>query len=170
MTLFARIKLLYPIFTAIILIIFSILPSGVFSGSFFPMVDVIIIYYWCMFYPSVMKGWLAFAIGILRDALSGTALGLNALAYLMLRNFSISKEENRKSLNNSFAFIWQKFALLVSMVAALKWLLFGVIFDVYVPFWPIVINVIVTVVAYPFFHMFFSMILSLMPKETANAK
>lgn len=168
MNLFNKITALYPKILAIILILISITPFGIYGASgFLPMVDIMFIYYWCIYKPHLVPNWFVFAMGLLRDAVSGSPIGLNALVNLILRFLVMYKRDDYAT--QPFIIVWQGFALSAVIVMTLKWIGFSLLFDQFFEIKVILLQFLLSVVMYPLFHSFFNIIFAITPKDSGHA-
>lgn len=84
-----------------------------------PLLVMINIYYWCMFYPGVLPYWFLFLLGILQDTLSGMQLGFSSFINVLAAFVIIRKLRVFSTM--SFAVIWLRFVELSLGVIALMW-------------------------------------------------
>jgi rod shape-determining protein MreD len=156
-------KLLLPKVLAILFIFLSYVPVGLFGlDSFFPAADIMLIYYWCVHRPQVMRSWFIFSIGLLKDILSGAPLGANSLSYLILRGLSLYKGE---SLRRSFILMWQGFAIFLAIILLLKWFIFAFVFEKAPGINAAVMQFLLSVFVYPLFHSLFNILNLTLPRN-----
>jgi len=93
----------------------------------FPMIEVMIIYFWSLYFRRSMPASFAFLLGLFQDVLFGTPLGVTALSNMLLRSVVLAK---RKDLfGQSFVVIWTFFAICAIAILCVKWLLFSLIYQ-----------------------------------------
>ncbi len=152
-----------PILIALSLLMVSAVPLYI-AGfyAFFPLVDIMVIYYWVSNRPSSMPIWFIFILGILRDALEGISMGVNVFIYLLtaftvMASKSIYKRE-------SFWLVWQGFAITALISISIKWLL--VSFEMGIPLTAgsAIMQLTFSIAVYPLFYWFFNIMQSTMPK------
>lgn len=81
------------------------------------------LYYWSIFRPTMIPGWLAFAIGIVLDLLSGLPVGINASIFVVLQ--WVVSDQRRFLMGQPFIMIWSGFGLVAAISSFLQWFLFG---------------------------------------------
>ncbi len=137
---------LLPVGSIVFLIILLAipLPMGVDVAPMLPMVAV---YYWAIYRPDLLPSWVVFLLGVLFDALYGTPLGVNTLIFLLV--YGVAASQRRFFIGKSFLVSWWAFCLLAAAVSLLSWLIIVAINRHILPFWPLVIQYILTVGLFP---------------------
>lgn len=162
MDILSRIRMFFPIIAALLLLLFSSVPihiPGV--ATFFPAVDIMVIYYWVSYRPDSLPDWFIFLLGILRDVLEGVSLGVGALVYLIVRLMvSASRDAYRKG---SFPVVWQGMAVVTIVAIAVKWMLISFVMNVPVSLTAAIMQVLFSISIYPVVHWFFNLIQAAMP-------
>jgi rod shape-determining protein MreD len=77
-----------------------------------PSLVLMVVFYWTVHRPDLMRPWHVFIIGLLDDILSGTPLGVNALVLLFTHWAIMSQHKVFRS--ESFGLIWFGFALVAA--------------------------------------------------------
>ena len=163
-----KIKLLYPKFLVIIFILAGYTPIRVANlDILFPSIDLMLIYYWCVYRPELLPNWFVFTAGIFKDILSGIPIGINALVNLILRTFTTYKRE--RYLKQPFIIIWQGFIIFSILALLSKWVVFSFINNEFINIKFGVIQTLITIATYPLFHCLFSSIYLILPKKHSNA-
>ena len=91
----AKITLIIPKILAGIAVFLICIPSQIYGfDNYFPAIDLMVIYYWCIYRPNLLGNGFVFLLGFLKDLLMGLALGINALTNLIIRLMIVRKEGN----------------------------------------------------------------------------
>lgn len=162
------IQMRIPLFTTMLLVFVSFVPSSSLQINYFrPLVGLICIYYWAL-KREYMFGYIsAGTVGILIDIYSSSPLGLNMLLLMLLvacvhwvlRNFQSS----------SFSVNWLIFALLSLGAVLSKWLLLMMYAGRIFPIWEAMYSYCSTVMFYPLVALFNGWVQdSFMPQERIN--
>lgn len=163
-----RIKLLYPQFLVIIFVLASFAPVRITNFDIlFPLVDMMLIYYWCIYRPELLPNWFVFVVGIFKDILTGVPIGINALANLIMR--SITRYKRDSYVKHPFIVVWQGFALFLSITIFSKWVVFSIINNEFVNIKYVMVQLFITIIIYPLFHLLFSSVYSILPKKRSHA-
>ncbi len=111
-----------PKLAAVALVLVSVQPLSIPGIThFMPMVEVLCIYYWALHAPLLFPAWFAFLLGVLKDALYGTPLGMTALPNLLLLAAILS--QRKFLIREPFWVQWCSFLLLSLAVMLIKALL-----------------------------------------------
>ena len=167
MPLFSKITLIIPKLLTAMAVFFVCVQSRIYSfDNFFPALDLMAIYYWCMYKPQLLGNGYLCALGFLKDLLTGVSLGINALTNLIIRMLIVRKEDN---FEHTFYLIWIGFAIIVMVSLTIKWLLFSFLAEQWLSVNMAIKQFIVSVLMYPFIHNFFNKIHGLLPRNFVNA-
>jgi rod shape-determining protein MreD len=135
-------------------------------NNFFPLIDLMSIYYWSLYRPNTMQNWFVFVMGLLVDVVSGGPIGLNALLNLLLRGAVLYKGNYVKK---SFAMVWQSFALLLAVIISIKWLVFSTINSGFPVIDSAIMQLLLSVLLYPLFHSMFNVVNVNLPRSRSDA-
>ena len=105
------------------------------------------VYFWGIYYPALMPGWVAFAVGLLQDLLTGSPAGLTALILLLARELAVS--QRRVVLGQTFGVEWAGFVLVAVGAAVVSWMLADLYAGAFVRLDPLVVQGLLTVALYP---------------------
>lgn len=144
----AQLRSILPLATALMALLFDVLPLPVpgFEGaSSFSILCVV--YFWSLYRPELFTPGAAFLTGLIYDALSGLPLGLSSLSLLLVRHFMVSQQ--RFFLTRPFPVIWACFILLAPPVVLLRWLIACLWWGHLFPLGPLVFELVVTLALYP---------------------
>lgn len=120
----SSIRHMVPLATTIAMLLLMVVPSRV--PGFAPVVPAFLlmaVYYWAIFRPDLLPGWVAFVVGLIYDAVAGLPLGVTALVLLLTHGVVAS--QRRFFLGNTFIVAWSAFAMVAAAAAlttmALVW-------------------------------------------------
>jgi len=144
---------------AVGLLLFSVLPLGLpYFGDVRPLLILIAVFYWSIFWPELMPAILVFAIGLGFDLLAGGPPGIMALVLLLVRGVCIS--QHRPIVGQTFLVGWLGFSLIAVGAYVMLWLLHSVYYFMLFDPQPLVGQFIITVLFYPLVAWAFTMIQS----------
>src|SRR5262249_19168190 len=104
--------------------------------------------YWAIYRPDLFPASLAFAVGLIQDALMGTPVGLNAL--LLLSVHGVVGTQRRFFQGKTFVVVWSAFTMIAFGAAFVGWILgMGLASALIVP-WPGLFAMLLTVALHPF--------------------
>ena len=163
----AKTTLIIPKILAVVAVFLICIQSTIHGfDNYFPAIDLMVIYYWCIYRPKLLGNGYVFLLGILKDLLMGVAIGINALTNLIIRMMIVRKEGN---FEPTFYFIWIGFSIILMISLTIKWLLFSFVAGQWLGFDMAVKQFTVSVLVYPFVHNFFNKIYSVLPRNFLNA-
>ena len=168
MPLILKIKLMYPKMLAIFLMLLTVMPYKIISlPAFLPMIDVIFIYYWCLYKPQIVQNWFVFIIGILRDIISINPVGVSALTYLVIRQIILYKRNEQAKYKHLqlFSTIWKGFAVIALISILCKWVLLSILSGELFSLQIMILHLTLSILVYPIFHSIFNMIFVTIPKD-----
>ena len=74
-----------PVMTMLLLALIGSMPLGSFhTFEIFPMLNIIVIFYWTVYRPDLVPPVVLFLIGLIDDVVMGTPLGLMACVVVLL--------------------------------------------------------------------------------------
>ena len=157
-------KLLYPKALSIIFLLTISVPFTI-SGdnSFFPLIDLILIFYWSIYCPKLIPNWFVFLLGAIKDLISGAPIGVNMLLNLLTR--FVLRSSRGEIIHANFIVIWQLFFITLLLVMILKWAMLSIIAGEKLGIGFAHIQFALTVAVYPIFHYFFNMVFETIPKN-----
>lgn len=148
----------------LVLLIASSIPIHIAGASaFFPMVDIMAIYYWTSYRPQVMPDWFVFILGILRDIMEGLTIGVSPFIYLLTRFIVLASKDLYKK--QTFIIVWQGFAIVSLIAITGKWLLVSFIIDMPLVFTSAIMQFVLSIAMYPLFHWLFSLVNIIIPEK-----
>jgi rod shape-determining protein MreD len=116
-------------------------------GAVAPNLALLVVFYWAVYRPDLFPPAVAFAVGLIQDALMGTPLGLNALVLLSVHGVVVT--QRRFFQGKSFAVIWWAFSIIAFGAAFLGWLLIMALNGALIDPLPGVFAVLLTVAVHP---------------------
>jgi len=168
MTFIAGIRLFIPLFIALVLLVISSVPISIPGlSAFFPVVDIMIIYYWSSYRPGALPDWAIFLLGVLRDGIEGITIGISSCIYLLVKFIVIASAGLYKK--GGFLLVWQGFAAAAIIGIAGKWLLVSFVMDRPLMLDYGVMQLMFSMALYPVFHWFFNLINTIMPVDFQDA-
>lgn len=137
-----------PALLTLMLVLASGLPLGV-PGlpQVMPWFALMAVYYWTLHRPDLLPGGAVFLIGILQDAVSGTALGFHAV--LLLAVHWVVLTQRWVFYRKSFNVVWWGFSLVAGGAAIVSWLLGSVVAWRPLDVRPFLLQLALTVALYP---------------------
>lgn len=143
-----------PIYPTILLFLtiichysFSIVSNGF---SIFPLLIIMVIFYWSLYWPSWMPSVLVVIAGLLYDILIGQTIGVNALLLLSLH--VITLWQRRFAVKQPFLIIWGIFAVIATLYVISDWLIISAIYQKFIFHTAIIWKLLLTILFYPVVH------------------
>jgi len=134
--------------TLLLMFIFYVPLNSQVVNYFRPSVGVIGVYYWTLKRGYIFSYASAFIVGFMMDVYSSSPLGMNILLLMLLVLLTHLVSSYFKV--SSFGVDWAVFAVAGLCYVCLKWFLFSVYFSRFLPFGEIFVNLISTIMFYPF--------------------
>jgi rod shape-determining protein MreD len=164
---FTKVVNLIPKAFVLVTILLMCVQSYVYGlDNYFPAIDLMVIYYWCVYRPSLLGNGYVFAVGFLKDILINAAFGINAFTNLTIRLLIMRKGGN---FQPTFYFLWFGFAIILMVAITIKWLLFSFVAQEWLNVGMALKHFFVSVLIYPFVHNFLNKIYVLLPRSLVNA-
>jgi len=137
-----------PALLTLMLVLASGLPLGV-PGlpQVMPWFALMAVYYWTLHRPDLLPGGAVFLIGILQDAVAGTALGFHAV--LLIAVHWVVLTQRWVFYRKSFNVVWWGFSLVAGGAAIASWLLGSVVAWRPLDARPLLLQLALTVALYP---------------------
>ncbi|PIR38745.1 MAG: hypothetical protein COV35_06170 [Alphaproteobacteria bacterium CG11_big_fil_rev_8_21_14_0_20_39_49] len=163
----SKTMLIIPKFLAVFAVLIMCTQSRVYGfDNYFPAIDLMVIYYWCIYRPKLLGNGFVFLLGFFKDVLMGVSLGINALNNLIIRMMIVRKGGH---FEPTFYFLWAGFAIILMISTTIQWLLFSFLAEQWLGIGAAGKQFAVSVLIYPFVHNFFNKIYSLLPRHFVNA-
>lgn len=136
-----------PIVTAFVAALIMLLPigSGV-DGITMPHLVLVCVFYWLSHRPMLVPYGACLGIGIFLDLWLGVPLGLNALMLILARVFVLNQLKFYRGRNRIL--YWLVFSLIALALFALSWVIVSLIAWQIVPPIPVLVQWLVTSLAY----------------------
>lgn len=115
--------------------------------------DIIVLYFWSLYLPNLFTLRHAFVLGIISDVMNNLPLGVNALIYILFREFIISN--SNLLVNKPLSFNWGGFAIFFLLTMVSKWLVLAVIYNKIFYSNLLIVQWLATVIIYPFVYFLF---------------
>jgi rod shape-determining protein MreD len=149
------IKALSPITLAILLVLFFRIPvrmDGI--ASYLPHISLMFGYYWILHQPSFVPPIALFTLGLVDDFATGGAFGITALILLVLQ--LVLNNQSKFVVDRAFAIGWVGFVFVAVIGFLVIWLLSSFTIEGGVSPFPLLSQLVVTIVAYPVFGLIFA--------------
>jgi rod shape-determining protein MreD len=113
---------LFPLGLAVAALLLGTLPLYLPGyGAIAPNLALMVVFYWAIYRPDLFPAALAFAVGLIQDALMGTPVGLNALLLLCVHGVVVT--QRRFFQGKTFAVVWSAFSVIAFGAALVGWIL-----------------------------------------------
>ncbi|MEQ8196300.1 MAG: rod shape-determining protein MreD [Rhodospirillales bacterium] len=147
-------RYLTPFGLTLAFVILSVVPMHVPGfARVAPLLALIAVYHWTVFYPSLLPAYAVFVIGVLQDCLAGTAFGVNAMVLLVA--YGIVMSQRRFLVGKSFFIVWLGFAVIAALAMLAGWMMVSVVSVTFVDGQALVFQYLVTLGLYPVICWFF---------------
>lgn len=114
-------RAMVPFVLCLLLVLVTALPVTVpYIGSVTPMLALMAVFYWCIYWPDYLPPYAIFLVGVLYDVLGGGPLGLTALLLLLVHAFIVP--QRRVFQGKSFVIEWFGFAIVAVGLGVISWL------------------------------------------------
>ena len=115
-----------PLLSGLLLTLLNVIVWPVpYLGGITPALSLVAVYYWAVYRPDLFTPLMAFAIGLIHDALNGLPLGLSALLFTALHQLAYT--QRRFFIGHPFFMLWAGFALTMLVAGFGQWLLLTII-------------------------------------------
>jgi len=153
-----------PCLITLLSIIIYLIPKHMSGfGSFMPFLPMIPIFYWGLNESRMMPYWAVFAFGLVIDSVTGLPLGLSSL--LGVAFLAMLHAQHKYIYKEGFVIQWGYFALLFGMTGVAHWLLLFIFYGQMPGIKYPVIQWVLTVCCYPFFHQIFAVLTDTIARE-----
>ena len=116
-------------------------------GEVAPPLALIAVYYWAIYRPDLFRPGMAFAIGLLNDALHFLPLGLTALVFVGVHQLVL--RQRRFFAGHSFFVVWWGFALTALIAMFAEWALLCIVRWQMFPVLPVLLQTLLAIVIFP---------------------
>ncbi|MCC2646587.1 MAG: rod shape-determining protein MreD [Rickettsiaceae bacterium] len=143
----------YSLFYSLLIII-SIIPLASFRlgelSSIFPAIEIVIIFYFSIYKPSILPLWLLFTYGIILDLVYGLAVGISVIPVIII---SFLLRNQRQIFNRKeFKIVFLGFSLACILYLGLKYIIFSWYYSHFFDLKLVLIQGISTIFIYPIIH------------------
>ena len=109
-----------PVLTMLLLALIGSMPLGSFhTFEIFPMLNIIVIFYWTVYRPDLVPPFVLFLIGLIDDVVMGTPLGLMASVFVLL--YGLTLTQRQFFIGKSFYVTWLGFSIISAFCICLIW-------------------------------------------------
>ena len=111
-----------PVMTMLLLVLIGSMPLGsLHTFEIFPMLNIIVIFYWTVYRPDLVPPFVLFLIGLIDDVVMGTPLGLMACVFVLL--YGVTLTQRQFFLGKPFYVTWLGFSVISAVCICLIWVL-----------------------------------------------
>ncbi|MFV9875482.1 MAG: hypothetical protein AB8U25_02770 [Rickettsiales endosymbiont of Dermacentor nuttalli] len=128
--------------------------------------DVIVIFYWIIYYPKLLSPFVLIVIGILHDSLYGTVIGITTICYMIVQYLILS--QRKLFITQPFVVIWLVFSMFSFVFISLKTILISLIAGEIIINHHLLFQWLFISFIYPLFHILFNHMSTLLPKIRVN--
>jgi rod shape-determining protein MreD len=162
-------RIFFPYMLAVLFLFLATVPLGEVGLNICrPMVLVMLFSYFALYRPYFYPYWFLFIIGMLYDAALGLPLGMNALTYILVKAVIVWRRD--KYLRAPFGAIWIQFAVLMVGTCLIQWMIMSFIYNHFFNFSLIMLQLILSIALYPFFHRLFMIVSRMTPRGVNEEK
>ncbi len=130
-----------------------------YTGYYMPHLVLLAIYYWSLFYPSLMPYWLIFLLGLLFDIIFGLPFGASSLQFLILS--WITKSQRDTVMKQPFITMWGISCLILIVAALIQWAVNSLYYKQLYQISDVLIQFMLTATIYPLFHKLMNLLFKL---------
>ena len=111
-----------PVVIMLLLALIGSMPLGAFhTFEIFPMLNIIVIFYWTVYRPDLVPPAVLFLIGLIDDVVMGTPLGLMASIFVLL--YGVTLSQRQFFIGKPFYITWLGFSIISAVCIGLIWVL-----------------------------------------------
>ena len=111
-----------PVMTMLLLVLIGSMPLGsLHTFEIFPMLNIIVIFYWTVYRPDLVPPVVLFLIGLIDDVVMGTPLGLMACVFVLL--YGVTLTQRQFFIGKPFYVTWLGFSVISAVCICLIWVL-----------------------------------------------
>ncbi|MBV6632092.1 MAG: rod shape-determining protein MreD [Alphaproteobacteria bacterium] len=114
-------RLLPSLTLAFMVVLGLMLPANPWTGQSMPPLLLMAVFVWAVYRPEFLPLPVVFGFGVIFDALLGLPLGISAV--LLVAIYWPVTLQRRIFLREPFPFLWLAFAVILSVVELLRWVL-----------------------------------------------
>jgi len=142
------IKAALPLLSALLCVLLAAVPYGIPQLSVvMPWLGIMPIYYWSIHEPRYLPYWAAFLVGLWQDVLTGGALGLFALIFLLVRHFVVC--QRLLFFKKPFLVGWWGMALVLVLASAGGWVVASLYEGTMLPVSSFAVQTVLSIMTYP---------------------
>lgn len=150
-------KLSTPAILSIVLVLLSAVDYQI-PGveNFVPLVAMMCIFYWGIYWPSLIPAWFVFFLGVFQDFIYGTEFGIASLINLLLLKLVVVQ---RKYLaKENFWLIWIIFSFVLLIFSLFTAAIYSFYYSKLIVLDDVLLQWMFSALIYPLFHKIFSII------------
>jgi len=154
-----------PFWISLFLILLSVVPLRIEGFAVVtPSYLSISVFYWSLHRPYLMPAPIVFVLGLIFDILTGAPIGLSSLMLLLVHLIAISQRQ--VFVGKAFLLMWWGYLLIGAGIALLSWMLASLLSLTLIPLTPVLVQLTLTVMVFPFFAWCFAIVQSSLLRHT----
>lgn len=139
-----------PALIVLLLVLIGVVPLPLPRfGQVAPTLTLIPVYYWSLHRPNLLPPGVVFGLGLLQDLLSGSAIGVTALIFVVVQ--WVGRTQGRFVVGKPFILLWWGFLLVAFTAAIAEWLVFCLLNLVLTPIQPAILRACIAIALFPLF-------------------
>ena len=137
-----------PLMVTLTLVVLCAVPYGIPSlNKVMPLFPLLSVYFWSVHRPNLTPVLGHFLIGLFQDVLIGTPLGLSAAMFVGIH--AAVHYQRRFFHGKTFLVLWSSFALLMTIIVLLTYVVVTIYNLSFVPIFPVLLQLSLTIAFYP---------------------
>ena len=130
------------------LVVLCAVPYGIPGlDTVMPLFPLLSVYFWSVHRPNLTPVLGHFVIGLFQDVLIGTPLGLSAAMFVGIH--AAVHYQRRFFHGKTFLVLWSSFALLMTIIVLLSYVVVALYNLSFVPIFPVLLQLSLTIALYP---------------------
>ena len=137
-----------PLMVTLTLVVLCAVPYGIPGlDTVMPLFPLLSVYFWSVHRPNLTPVLGHFVIGLFQDVLIGTPLGLSAAMFVGIH--AAVHYQRRFFHGKTFLVLWSSFALLMTIIVLLSYVVVALYNLSFVPIFPVLLQLSLTIAFYP---------------------
>ena len=137
-----------PLMVTLTLVVLCAVPYGIPGlDTVMPLFPLLSVYFWSVHRPNLTPVLGHFVIGLFQDVLIGTPLGLSAAMFVGIH--AAVHYQRRFFHGKTFLVLWSSFALLMTIIVLLSYVVVAIYNMSFVPIFPVLLQLSLTIAFYP---------------------
>lgn len=142
------IRQVLPLLSVLLLAVVQVVPTRIPGFSHVaPCLALVGVFYWSAYRPDLFPATAAFLVGVFYDILSGGALGVHAMIFLLTQG--VVATQRRFLLGAPFVVVWLAFMFIAVAAGLAAWALGSLLEGAVAPVRPLALATLITLAIYP---------------------